>query len=164
MSPGPLLPADVNGGRIVAVGANQTDVLDASGKQLLAVPVHALAAQLAGPELVVVVQGQLRDYDAASGALVHAWPLPEVASGSPCGSPHPWGCPSVRLELEDAARGLAVYVLDGQVHVVQLESGADTTIAKGTTARFMDEGLVYVDGADLHLVPFAMLPMGSSAR
>jgi hypothetical protein len=70
----------------------------------------------------------------------------------------------VRLELEDAARGLAAYVLEGEVHVVQLENGADTTIAKGTTARFMADGLVYADGADLHLVPFGMLPMGSSAR
>ncbi len=164
MSPGPLLPADVDGGRVVAVGSNETEVLDSSGKQLLAVPVHALAAQLAGTDLVLVVQGQLRDYDAASGALVHAWPLPDVASGSPCGSPHPWGCPSVRLELEDAARGLAAYVLDGEVHVVQLADGTDQTIAKGTTARLMDAGLVYADGADLHLVPFAMLPMRPFAR
>jgi WD40 repeat protein len=156
-SPGPLLPADVDGGRIVAAGSNDTVVMDSTGARLMAVPVRALAAQLAGPDLVVLVQGQLRDYDAATGALTHAWPLPDVASGSPCGSPHPWGCPSVRLELEDAARGLAAYVLDGEVHVVQLADGTDVTIGKGMSARFMDDGLVYADGADLHLVPYTTL-------
>jgi len=158
-TPGPLLPADVSNGRVVAVGANTTEVMDPSGKPLLDVPVHALAAQLADSDLVVVVRGQLRDYDATTGALVHSWPLPNVPSGAPCGSPHPWGCPSIQLELEDASHGLAAYALDGKVHVVRLSDGGnDTTVASGTTARFMDEGLVYADGADLHLVPFDQLP------
>jgi hypothetical protein len=156
-SPGPLLPADVGSGRVVALGTNETEVLSADGAQLLTVPIHALAAQLAGSDLVIVTPGQLRDYDAANGSLLHAWPLPDVASGSPCGSPHPSGCPSIRLELEDAARGLAAYVLDGEVHVVRLANGSDRTIAKGTTARFMDAGLVFADEADLRLVPYAVL-------
>jgi Tol biopolymer transport system component len=156
-APGPLLPADADGGRIVAVGANETELLDSNGKQLLSVPMHAAAAQLSGSHLVVVVQGQLRDYDATTGALMHAWPLPDVQSGGPCGSPH--GCRAVQLELEDAARDLAVYVLNDEVHVVQLQNGTDMTIGKGMLARFMDAGLVYADGANLRLVPFDQLPL-----
>jgi Tol biopolymer transport system component len=158
-SPGPLLPADVNADRVVAVGTNETEVLDSTGKLLLAMPVHATAAQLSGPHLVVVVQGQMRDYDAVTGALLHAWPLPDVPSGSPCASPHPWGCPTVQLELEDASRDLAAYVLNGYLHVMELTNGTDQTVAKSaTTARFIETGLVYADGAELHLVTFDKLP------
>ena len=59
-----------------------------------------------------MLHGQLRDYDASSGTLLNAWPLPDVPSGGGCGSPHPWACPTIRLELVDAARGLAAYILD----------------------------------------------------
>ena len=163
-SPGPLLPADVDSGRFVGLGTNEAEVLSADGAQLLTLPIHALAAQLSGSDLVVVVPGQLRDYDASTGSLVHTWPLPDVSSGSPCGSPHPWGCPSIRLELEDAARGLAAYVLDGEVHVVRLADGDDKTIAKATTARFMDAGLAIADGAVLRVIPYATLTLRLSAR
>jgi hypothetical protein len=107
----------------------------------------------------VVVRGQLRDYDATTGALTHAWPLPDVPSGGPCVGPFPSPCASIQLELDDASRGLATYVLDGQVHVLRLADGADKSVGRGTLARFMDAGLVYADGADLHLVPFAQLPL-----
>jgi Tol biopolymer transport system component len=156
-SPGPLLPSDVNGGRVIAIGSNATEVLDRNGALLSSVAVHALSAQLAGSDLIVVVPGQLRDYDAVTGALRHTWPLADVPTGGPCGSPHPEGCPSIRLELEDVARGLAAYVFDGELHVVELENGTDTAIAKATTARFMSAGLVYASGDDLRLVPFGQL-------
>jgi WD40 repeat protein len=101
-APGPLLPADVDGGRIVAVGANATELLDASGKQLLAVPVHALAAQLAGPDLVVVVQGPVtrlrRGHRRAHPRLAAAGcserqPLRQPASvGMPVGATGAGGC------------------------------------------------------------------------
>jgi Tol biopolymer transport system component len=156
-SPGALLPTDVDGGPVVAVGSNATEVLDRDGAELSSVAVHALAAQLSGSDLVTAVQGQLRDYDPATGALLHTWPLPDVPTGGPCGSPHPWGCPTIRLELEDVARGLAAYDFDGELHVVQLDNGTDTTIAKATTARFMSAGLVYASGNELRLVPFGRL-------
>jgi Tol biopolymer transport system component len=156
-SPGPLLPTDVDGGRVVAVGSNATEVLDRNGAELSVVAAHAVAAQLSGSHLVVAMQGQLRDYDAAGGALLHSWPLVDVPTGGPCGSPHPEGCPTIRLELEDVARGLAAYVFDGELHVVQLVNGTDKTIAKATTARFMNAGLVYASGNDLRLVPFGQL-------
>jgi len=162
-SPGPLVPFDVNDGRIVAGGENATVLFDSNGKQLLSIPVSPLAAQLSGSDVVVLVQGELRDYDASTGALLHAWPLPDVQSGGECGSPHDgaWECRGVqpRLLLEDAARGLVTYVLDGQVHLLRLSDGVDAVVAAGMLARFMDAGLVYADGARLHLVPNNQLPL-----
>jgi hypothetical protein len=114
----------VDGNRVLVIGENETQVLDPNGKHLLAVPVHALAAQLSGLDLVVAVKGQLRDYDAMTGTLLHAWPLPDVPSGGPCGGPHPWGCPRVRFELEGVARGIAAYVEDGDVHILRLSDGS----------------------------------------
>jgi WD40 repeat protein len=159
-SPGPLVPFDVDGDRVVAGGDNATVVFDMVGKQLASVPVSPLAAQLAGSELVVLRPGALLDYDVSTSWLVHAWPLPGVSSGSECGSPHygTWGCGQPRLVLEDAAHGLVTYVLDGQVHVVRLADGAEATVGAGTLARFTDSGLVYVNGATLRLVPFGQLP------
>ncbi len=159
-SPGPLASLDVDGGRIVAGGDNATWLLDSNGSWLLTLPVSPLAAQLSGSDLVVFVRGELRDYDAGSGALRHVWPLPDVASGRECATPNLDRCNSpTALVLEDAARGLVTYLLDGQVHLLRLADGADTTVAAGTRARFMGAGLVYADGASLQLIPFARLPL-----
>ena len=57
------------------------------------------------------------------------------------------------------AHGLAVYVLDAQVHLLQLADGADRTVGSGTLARFADAGLVYADGARVRLTPFGRLPL-----
>jgi Tol biopolymer transport system component len=160
-SPGPLVPFDADGDRIVAGGENATVVYDAFGTQLVSVPVSPLAAQLSGSDLVILVQGELLVYDVATGVQQHAWPMPGVPSGGECASPHygTWECRSPRLILEDAASGLATYVLNGQVHLLRLASGADATVGAGTLARFTDVGLVYADGANLHLVGFDRLPL-----
>lgn len=153
VEPGPFVPFDVDDGRIAAGGDNELVLLDRAGARLLAVPVRALAAQLSGNDLVVLVQGQLRRYDASSGALVSTWALPDVPSGTECNAPGARTCPQLRLLLQDAARGLVTYVLDGQVHVLRLSDGADTIVAPGTLARFTDTGLVYASGSRLLLVP-----------
>ena len=107
-SPGPLTPFDVDAGRIVAGGDNATWLLDANGTRLLTLPVPPRAAQLSGNDLVVLVPGELRDYDARSGGELHAWPLPDVSSGPECATPNQIRCSSrPRLMLDDAARGLA---------------------------------------------------------
>lgn len=160
-SPGPLVPFDADSGRIVAGGENATVVLDASGRQLASVPVSPLAAQLSASDLVILVRGQLLDYDAATGGRLHAWPLPDVPSGGECASPHygTWECGDPRLVLEDAARGLVTYVLDGHVHVLRLADGSDASVGAGTLARFTTAGLVYANDATLRLVPFDRLPV-----
>ncbi len=157
-SPRTLVPLDVDGGRVVVGADNETWLLDATGSRLLTLPVSPLAAQLSGSDLVILVQGELRDYDASSAALRHAWPLPNVGSGRECGTPNGVTCTGrPRLLLEDAARGLVTYILDGQVHRLRLADGVDTTVGAGTLARFTDECLVYASGNELRLVPFASL-------
>ena len=155
-SPGPLVPADVNAGRVVAYGTNATLVLDAEGRTLLSVPVSPLAAQLAGDDLVLLERGRLRVYDASTGVLRGAYDLPDVPSGSDGGGPR---YERYRLELHDAAHGLAVYVFDGRIHVVRLSDGTDVVVGYGTNARFIDAGLVFADHARIRLVRYADLPV-----
>jgi hypothetical protein len=154
---GPLYPADVDNGRVLAYGTKRTLLVDRNGEQLLSLATTPETAQLAGDDLVLLDRGSLRHYDVRAAALLHTWPLPDVPSGPTCG----WlRCtPSQRLALADAARGLVAYVLDGQLHVLRLVDGADAIVGQAALARFMDTGLVYANGARLHLVPFASLPL-----
>ncbi len=142
-SPPPLHLVDVDGGRVVVGGENATWVLDSEGALLSSIPgpLAPDGGQLAESDLVIARGGGLQHYDARSGALVRTWP---TSAGS---------------SLQDAARGLVVYVLDGRVHLLRLVDGSDAVVARGALARFMDEGLVYADGARLHLVPFDQLPL-----
>jgi len=163
--PGPLVPLDADGDRIVAGGNNATVILDSNGNEDLSVSISPLAAALSGNGLVILRQGELLDFDARDGSQIHRWPLPNVPSGRECGTQYcrplyadrPW--PGPRLVLEDTARGLAVYILDGQVHVLRLIDGKDQLVGAGRLARFMDAGLVYADGARLHLIPYERLPL-----
>jgi hypothetical protein len=155
-TPGPLYPADVNAGRIVAYGDNETLVLDRNGNRLVSLAMSPQAAQLSANDVVLLSRGDLRDYDAYSAELIHAWPLPDVLSGPVCG----WRtCDQTRLVLDDAAQGLVTYTLDGDIHLLRLADGADALVGPGSLARFMDLGLVYADGARIHLVPYARLPL-----
>jgi hypothetical protein len=160
-SPGPFVPFDAEGGRILAGGENATLLLDKDGRQLQSIPVSPLAAQVSGRDIVILTSGALRHVDAETGAALHMWPLPAVSSGGECGRPHGrgWECHSPRLLLQDAAHGLVVYVLDGTVHLLRLADGAGAVVAAGSDARFIDSGLVYASGARLRHVPFAELPL-----
>jgi WD40-like Beta Propeller Repeat len=160
---GPLRVLDVDAGRIVVSGDNATLVLDADGRQLLSLPITTQAAQLTGSSLTVLVPGALRDYDATTGTLLRSRPLPAVSSGGFCGVPA-FFCGSPRLRLEDAARGLAAYVLDGQIHLLRLVDGRDVVLHGGTAARFDSGGLAYAYRATgnwpgrIRFVPFDRLP------
>jgi Tol biopolymer transport system component len=158
-SPGPLVPYDVADDRIVASGDRETIVFDRDGKELLSLPVSALGAQFDGDHLILLIRGQLRDYDLHSGALLHTMTLPDVDSGSECGSPHYCDRHPPRLLLEDARDGLVTYVLDGQVHLRRIADGQDATVAAGSLARFFDGGLAYAYGARISVVPFDRLPL-----
>jgi hypothetical protein len=111
--------------------------------------VPSLDATLAGDDLVVRVQGELRDYSVSSGELLHAWPFPDVP----------------RPTLGDAARGVVVYTRDYVVHLLRLRDGADVTLPGATAAGLTDAGLfsAYV-GEDpwpgrISFVPFKKLPL-----
>jgi dipeptidyl aminopeptidase/acylaminoacyl peptidase len=161
--PGPLVPHDVDAGRIAAVGDNAVLILGENGTRLAEEPVKALAAQLSGTDLVVLVQGAFRLYHTASGELVRTWPLPDVPSGGACLADP---CRNTRLRLEDVGRGLVAYVLDGKLHLLRLRDGSDAVVAGATAARFGETGLFYAYEAAspwrgrIRFVPFAELPLG----
>jgi hypothetical protein len=164
VEPGPLRPLDVDAGRIVASGDNATVVLDADGRQLLSVPVSTTAAQLTGSDLVVLVPGALRDYDATTGELLHNWPLPDLSFGGNCGLPL-WQCGSPRLRLEGAAGGIVAYLLDGTLRLLRLRDGADTVVRAATAAQIDESGLFYayrttgIWPGRIRFVPFDELPL-----
>jgi hypothetical protein len=122
---------------VVAAGDNETWVLDREGAIITRVPDPLLAAQLSGSDLVVVRRGELRHYSVRAGELQHTWPLPDVTTGRGCAMPNMVRCrPSPRLLLQDLARRLVTYVLDGHVHLLRLADGTDAVVARGTLARY----------------------------
>jgi WD40 repeat protein len=157
-----LQPLAVDQGRIVVRrGDDGIDVLDLDGHVLQTFEVQAIAAALDADELVVLVQGELREYSASTGQLLQVWPLPDVPSSGRC---HPV-CNGIRLTFDDAARGLAVYTLDGAVHLLRLRDGADVTVPGATAAELTDTGLFYTYTGDepwpgrIRFVPFPELPL-----
>ena len=145
-----LQPLAVGEGRIVARRPDGSlELIDLEGGVLRTLDVHALGAVLAGGDLVVHVAGELRDYSASTGELRYVWPLPDVPS----------------LTLDDAARGVVVYTLDGVVHLLRLSSGADVTVPGATAAELTDAGLFCAyRGEDpwpgrIRFVPFDELPL-----
>jgi WD40-like Beta Propeller Repeat len=121
-------PLAVDQGRIVARRPDSSlELLDLGGGVLRTLDVSALGAALAGDDLVVHVRGELRDYSASTGDLLYVWPLPDVPG----------------VKLDDAARGVVVYKLDGVVHLLRLDDGADATVPGATAAELTDAGLFY---------------------
>jgi WD40 repeat protein len=159
-SPGPYTPLDVDAGRIVVSGQNETRILAADGTILLSLPAPTLAAQLSGSDLVIATAGAVRVYNAVTGTLRATWPLPAQPAGHDCDL---FGDPScfnpAPLTLGGLSHGVAAYATGGKVHLLRLADGADRIVGPGTLPRFMDAGLVYADGARIRLVPFERLPL-----
>jgi dipeptidyl aminopeptidase/acylaminoacyl peptidase len=158
-----LQPLAAGGGRIVARRADGAlDVLGLDGNVLAGFAAPSLGAALSGDDLVVLVQGELREYSVSSGALLHTWPLPDVPSSGRC---RLYVCPEIDLTLDDTARGLVVYTLDGVVHLLRLRDGADATVPGATAAELTDAGLFYAYAGEepwpgrIRFVPFDELPL-----
>jgi len=145
---------DVQANRIVVERPDYLRILDHDGTTLLALSVQSPEAALWEHDLVVHIGGELRDYDATTGALKHTW----EPSGLTTPAPQPRR-DIAHQTLQDSARGLVAYALDGRIHLLRLSDGQDTVVGAGTLARFMDAGLVYADGARLHVVPYDRLPL-----
>jgi hypothetical protein len=152
-SSGDLTPLAVDSGRVlVREGSDTLVILDAAGAELsrLTVP-DFTEASLQGSDVVVHSGGDLDDYDAATGALLHAWPVPADA------------------HLEDVQVGVAAYVTGSAVHLLRLSHGRYSVVtAPGTGpihAQLEPQGLFYsYSVADserpgrLAFVPSAALP------
>lgn len=158
-----LQPLAVDGGRIVARRADGSlELLDLDGGLLRRFDVPALGAALTGDDLVVLVQGELREYNVSTGDLLSVWPLPDVPSSGRCRYTI---CPGIRLTLDDAARGFALYTIDGVVHLLRLSDGYDQVVPGATAAELTDAGLFYAFTGEgpwpgrIRFVPFAELPV-----
>jgi hypothetical protein len=155
----PIIALDTDGFRVAALRKESLVLLDSFGGDILSIPAQVAAAQLIGDEVVVTVPHELRLYDTSSGTIRRAWPLPSASVGRDCRFYSEPRCPyKAELRLQDVAQGRAAYVLNGQLHLLRLDDGRDTTVGFGTEARFMDNGLVYADGARVRLLPFSSLP------
>jgi Tol biopolymer transport system component len=127
-APEDLQPLALDQGRIVARRHDGSlELLDLVGGVPRTLDVSARGAALAGDDLVVHVRGELRDYSASTGELLHVWPLPAVRGA----------------KLDDAARGVAVYTLKGVVHLLRLRDGANRTVRRATAAELTNAGLFY---------------------
>jgi hypothetical protein len=167
-------PVDVDGRHVLVAQAFWPDgtwgsrtrslaVLDRSGTEILSLPIDAGAAQLAGRDLVAAVGSSLVDFDTATGQLLQSWP---VSSEEPARDCLFWAGPDCiglvngeppHYVLQDAARGLAAYTLDGKLHVLRLADGEDSIVGYAKEARFVDSGLVYADGSRIHVRSFGQL-------
>jgi hypothetical protein len=143
---GPVVPLAVDETRIVVRrGDASLALLGSDGHELFSLPFRpglSLGASLAGSDLVVRVQGALRDVDAVTGTRLRTWPLPDVPTAGVCGVELA-RCGSPRRQFEGAASGLACYMLDGRIHLLRLRDGADVAVADATTAELDDAGLSY---------------------
>jgi len=153
----PIMALDTDGRRIAALRYDNLVVYDSSGGELAAVDIRPAAAQLAGDDVVALVPNELRVY-AANGMLRRFLAVPSPSVGRDC---HYYSEPQCQtdaeLKLQSAARGLAASVLHGGVHVLRLADGRDTVVGYGSEGRFMDDGLVYADGARIRLVGWPSL-------
>ena len=161
-----LRPLSVDSGRVVLRRASGAlEVRKASGALVRQFPGLAgltRGAELMDNRLVVLVPGKLREYRIQTGALIQSRPLPNVPSGGVCGMPP---CPTITLQLVDAARGLAAYTLSGKLHLLRLRDGRDKVVATANDARFGDTGLFYAYTAAapwvsrIRFVRWASLPL-----
>ncbi len=161
-----LRPLSVDSGRVVLRRANGAlEIRKPNGALVRQFPGLAgltRGAELMGGRLVALVPGRLREYKIATGALVRTRPLPNVSSGGVCGMPP---CPTITLQLVDAARGLVAYILSGKLHLLRLRDGRNRVVGTATDARFGETGLFYAYAAAapwvsrIRFVPWLALPV-----
>jgi hypothetical protein len=155
----------VSGGRVLLLNNGVLELRNTAGavtRQFAGVAGVMRGADLMGNRVLVLVPAALRVYNARTGALVRTRPLPNVTSAGLCGMPP---CPTVALQLLDAARGLVAYTLNGKLHLLRLRDGRNRVVAAAADARFGRSGLFYAYSAPapwvsrIRFVPWAALPV-----
>lgn len=138
-STGALAPLSVDAGRILVDHENGTlELMSAGGATLQTFHVYIgdfLGAKLEGNDVVVLKQTTIADYDAASGMLMHEWPL---SAGD--------------RTLVDVQDGIALYVTGTAVHLFRLADGREAVIQAPGKGRVLAQlepgGLFYSYTAD----------------
>jgi hypothetical protein len=141
--PGEHAPLALDAGRIaVRTHATALDLIDLDGHDLLSIPVGApvLQAALAQNDLIVLVPGALRVYNADTGDLTHSWPLPAAVVGT-CKFSITSCTPDVNLI--GTASGRAAYLLHGKVYIVRLSDGATAETVDAALAQLTSAGLFF---------------------
>jgi hypothetical protein len=159
-----LRPLSVDSGRVALLKPGGTlDVVGANGAPVRTFANSTLTgAELMGGRLLMLVPGEIREYNVRTGALVRTRPLPNVTSAGACGMPP---CPVVALRLVDAKRGLVAYIQSGKLHLLRLRDGRHRIVHRATDARFGDDGLFYAYTAAapwvsrIRFVPWRALPL-----
>ena len=155
----------VSAGRVLLLNNGVLELRNPSGmstRQFPGVPAVMRGADLMGNRVLVLVAGGLRVYNANTGALVRTRPLPNATSAGVCGMPP---CPTVALQMLDAARGLVAYTFNGKLHLLRLRDGRNRVVAPAQDARFGSAGLFYAYSAPapwisrIRFVPWAALPV-----
>ena len=100
-------------------------------------------AQLAGSDLVILIRGELRVYDSATGVQQHGWPLPDVRADAIAYYRH---ASRRRHPCSRMPRMTSPPTHSTGTSTSFASRTKDATVAAGTLARFMSTGLVYADG------------------
>jgi hypothetical protein len=160
-----LRPLSVSAGHVLLLNNGVLELRNGSGAithQFGGVAGVMRGADLMVNRVLVLVPAALRVYNASTGALVRTRALPNVTSGGVCGMPP---CPTVALQLLDAARGLVAYTLSGKLYLLRLRDGRKRVVAPAADARFGSKGLFYAYSAPapwvsrVRFVPWASLPL-----
>lgn len=138
-SAGALTPLAVDAGRILVDHEDGTlELMTSDGSSLQTFHVDTgdfLGAKLQGRDVVVLKHDTIADYDADSGALLHAWPLP----------------PGDR-QFAGLRDGIAVLVSGREIHLLRLTDGHDAVIELPGTGRVLaqldESGLFYSYSVD----------------
>lgn len=152
-----VVDSSADAGRVAVLHADGSVAIFGIGGQLLNTvqTTNARAVALAGNLLAVVVErGTLDVVDRTTGQLLRTWP---IASGA---------------TSVDASNGIATYVAGAAVHVLDLATGRDVTVATGkriqvTGARIDAAGLLYAydtrSAGKIVFVPFSRVAKSLSA-
>jgi hypothetical protein len=146
-----IVDFDVDAGRVAVLRGGSATIYSQGGSLLRTIPAPAgYALALDGASLVVARPGKLDVYDAASGALLHTWPVP---AGPGQGA---------RTPVLDAAAGIAAFDDYDKLYAVDLANGRERQIGSGgdggVNGLAIDSlGLAYTFGLDSNRLGFIPL-------
>jgi hypothetical protein len=121
------------------------DVLDVDGRDITSFEfgTRVSGGELDGPNVDVVVgDGEVREYDIVTGMLVATSHIP-AAPGFEVTCLRVYCSGRSRLSLAGAANGTLAYLVDGNLWLLNIATGAACMVGTATSARLTSTGLFY---------------------